>query len=106
MASFRRHIEQAGADALELNIYDVVTDLDVSGIANEGQLSDVVKALKGVLKIPVAVKLSPCFAAVGNVAKQLDRAGADGLVIFNRFYQPDIDIKTMESLPGFGRLWL
>jgi dihydroorotate dehydrogenase (fumarate) len=52
MASFRRHIEQAGADALELNIYDVVTDLDVSGIANEGQFSDVVKALKAVLKIP------------------------------------------------------
>ena len=96
---FATILEQAGADALELNIYEVVTDLDVSGTAIESQLSDVVKALKGVLKIPVAVKLSPFFAAFGNVAKQLDRAGADGLVIFNRFYQPDIDIKTMESVP-------
>jgi dihydroorotate dehydrogenase (fumarate) len=96
---FATIIEEAGADALELNIYDVATDLDVSGTAIERQLSDVVKALKGVLKIPVTVKLSPFFAAFANVAQQLDRAGADGLVIFNRFYQPDIDIKTMEPVP-------
>lgn len=96
---FATVIEQAGADALELNIYEVVTDLDVSAMAIEHQLADVVKALKRVLKIPVAVKLSPFFAAFGNVAQQLDRAGADGLVMFNRFYQPDIDIKTMEVVP-------
>jgi dihydroorotate dehydrogenase (fumarate) len=96
---FATIIEQAGADGLELNIYDVVTDLDVSGMAIERELSDVVKALKRILKIPIAVKLSPYFAAFGNVAKQLDQAGADGLVIFNRFYQPDIDINTMESVP-------
>jgi dihydroorotate dehydrogenase (fumarate) len=96
---FATIIEQAGADGLELNIYEVVTDLDVSGTAIERQLSDVVKTLKGVLKIPIAVKLSPFFAAFGNVARQLDRAGADGLVMFNRFYQPDIDIKTMEPVP-------
>jgi len=96
---FATVIEQAGADALELNIYEVVTDLNVPGIAIEGRLPEVVKALKRVLKIPIAVKLSPFFAAFGNVAQQLDQAGADGLVMFNRFYQPDIDITTMEPVP-------
>jgi len=96
---FATVIEQAGADALELNIYEVVTDLDVQGIAIEHRLSDVVKGLKRVLKIPIAVKLSPFFAAFGNIAQQLDRAGADGLVMFNRFYQPDIDIRTIAPVP-------
>ena len=97
---FATVIEQAGADALELNIYEVVTDLDVPGDRPSNiSLSDVVKELKRVLKIPVAVKLSPFFAAFGNVAQQLDRAGADGLVMFNRFYQPDIDIRTMAPVP-------
>ena len=97
--SFSRIIEQAGADALELNLYEVVTDLDTPGAAVERQLCHIVKDLKEVLKIPVAVKLSPFFAAFGNVARQLDAAGADGLVLFNRFYQPDIDIKTMTAVP-------
>jgi dihydroorotate dehydrogenase (fumarate) len=97
--TFSRIIEQAGADALELNAYEVVTDLDVPGLAVERQIIDIVKELKGTLKIPVAVKVSPFFASFGNVARQLDRAGADGLVIFNRFYQPDIDIKTMRPSP-------
>jgi dihydroorotate dehydrogenase (fumarate) len=92
-------IEQAGADALELNIYEVVTDLDVSGAAVERRLPEVVRELKRVLKIPIAVKVSPFFAAFGHVASQIDRAGADGLVMFNRFYQPDIDIKTMAPVP-------
>lgn len=96
---FATVIERAGASALELNIYEVVTDLNVPGMAIEHQLSDVVKELKRILKIPVAVKLSPFFAAFGNVAQQLDQAGADGLVMFNRSYQPDIDIKTMEAVP-------
>jgi dihydroorotate dehydrogenase (fumarate) len=95
---FARVIEQAGADALELNIYEVVADLDVQGLAIEHRLSDVVKELKRVLKLPIAVKLSPFFAAFGNVARQLDRAGADALVMFNRFYQPDIDIRTMKPV--------
>jgi dihydroorotate dehydrogenase (fumarate) len=96
---FATIIEQAGADALELNIYDVVTDRDVQGVTIEHRLVEVVKTLKYDLKIPLAVKLSPFFAAFGNVAQQLDRAGADGLVMFNRFYQPDIDIHTMEAVP-------
>ena len=96
---FATVIEQAGADALELNIYEVVTDLDVQGLTIEHRLIEVVKSLKYDVKIPLAVKLSPFFAAFGNVAQQLDRAGADGLVMFNRFYQPDIDVRTMEAVP-------
>ncbi len=92
-------IEQAGADALELNMYQVVTDLSTPAVAVETQLASVVKELKRRLKIPVAVKLSPFFTAFGNLARQLDTAGADGLVLFNRFYQPDIDIRTMKVSP-------
>jgi len=92
-------IEQAGADALELNLYEVVTDLDVQGVMIEDRLVKVVGNLKQVLKIPLAVKLSPFFAAFGNVAQRLDRAGADGLVMFNRFYQPDIDVRTSAAVP-------
>jgi dihydroorotate dehydrogenase (fumarate) len=97
--TFSRIIEQAGADALELNLYEVVTDLAVPSAAIEHQLCHGVMELKRVLKIPIAVKLSPFFAAFGNVAQRLDAAGADGLVLFNRFYQPDIDIKTMTASP-------
>jgi dihydroorotate dehydrogenase (fumarate) len=93
--TFSRLIEQAGASALELNMYEVVTDLHISGAAIERQLVQLVSELKRYVKIPVAVKLSPFFASLANVASQLDQAGADGLVIFNRFYQPDIDIATM-----------
>ena len=88
-------IEQAGADALELNMYDVCTEVSAPGAAIESRLVSVVRELKRLLKIPLAVKLSPFFTAFANVAHQLDGAGADGLVLFNRFYQPDIDIKTM-----------
>jgi dihydroorotate dehydrogenase (fumarate) len=97
--TFARIIEQAGADALELNLYEVVTDLRVPGGAVERQLAGAVRELKQLLKIPIAVKLSPFFAAFGNVARQLDGEGADGLVLFNRFYQPDIDIETMKPFP-------
>ena len=97
--TFSRIIEQAGADALELNLYEVVTDLNVPSMAVEHQIVEIVKELKRTLKIPIAVKLSPFFAAFGNLAHQLDLAGADGLVMFNRFYQPDIDIKTMRPSP-------
>jgi dihydroorotate dehydrogenase (fumarate) len=97
--TFSRIIEQAGADALELNLYEVVTDLNVAGMAIEHQIVEIVKELKRTLKIPIAVKLSPFFSAFGNIAHRLDLAGADGLVMFNRFYQPDIDIKTMRPSP-------
>lgn len=96
---FARVIEQAGADALELNIYDIVNDLEVPGAAIEHRLWDVVHELKRVLRIPVAVKLVPFFSALGNLAGRLDQAGADGLVLFNRFYLPDIDVETMGQVP-------
>jgi dihydroorotate dehydrogenase (fumarate) len=96
---YAREIQDTGADALEVNMYEVVTDLDVPGLAVERTLCDLVTELKRTLRIPVAVKLSPFFSAVGNLARQLDAIGADGLVLFNRFYQPDIDIKTIAAVP-------
>jgi dihydroorotate dehydrogenase (fumarate) len=96
---FATVIEQAGADAIELNMYQVVTDLAIPGAHIEEQLLGVVEELKRLLKIPVAVKLSPFFTALGNVARRLESAGADGLVLFNRFYQPDIDIRTGHVSP-------
>jgi dihydroorotate dehydrogenase (fumarate) len=96
---FAQVIEQAGADALELNLYEVITDPKMPAAAVEGTLADVVRDLKRVLRIPIAVKLSPFFTAFANVAQQLDDAGADALVLFNRFYQPDIDIRTSEATP-------
>ena len=99
---FARVIEQAGADGLELNMYEVSTDLSASGVAVEAQLASIVRNLKGLIKIPLAVKLSPFFTALAHMAHQLDDAGADGLVLFNRFYQPDIDIKTMRVSPQAG----
>ena len=97
--AFARVIQQAGADAIELNPYEVVTDLETTGADVERRLCSIVTELKDVLTIPVAVKLSPFFAAFGNVARQLDQAGAAALVLFNRFYQPDIDVGTMNVLP-------
>jgi dihydroorotate dehydrogenase (fumarate) len=96
---FAKTIEQAGADALELNMYQVVTDLTIPSVHVESQLVGVVEELKRMLKIPIAVKLSPFFTALGEVARRLDLVRADGLVLFNRFYQPDIDIRTMKVAP-------
>jgi dihydroorotate dehydrogenase (fumarate) len=96
---FARIIEEAGADALELNVYDVHADLSTCAAAVEDKLAQLVRDVKGLLKIPVAVKLSPFFTAFANVAQQLDAAGADGLVLFNRFYQPDIDLRTLTVSP-------
>lgn len=97
--AFARMIEQAGADALELNMYDVATEPEVPGAAIEAQIVTIVQELKRCVRIPVAVKLSPFFTAFGHFAHQLDEAGADALVLFNRFYQPDIDIRTMSVSP-------
>jgi len=93
-------MEEAGADALEVNYYEVTTDFEVPGVAVETRIRDIVTELKRRLKIPVAVKLSPFFTAFGNVARQLDAAGADGLVIFNRFYQPDVDVRRISAEPS------
>lgn len=91
-------IEQAGADALELNIYYLATDPDESGAIMVQRTVEMVAEVKEGLSIPVAVKLSPYYGSVANVAKLLVEAGADGLVVFNRFYQPDIDIENLEAV--------
>jgi dihydroorotate dehydrogenase (fumarate) len=96
---FARTIEQAGADALEVNLYEVVTDVDVSSVSLEAQYGRITADLKRLLRIPVAVKVSPFFTAFGNMARIFDQAGADGLVLFNRFYQPDIDVETATPTP-------
>jgi dihydroorotate dehydrogenase (fumarate) len=88
-------MEQAGADALELNLYRVATDMRSTAAAIEGQMLDVVREVKRCVRIPVAVKLSPFFTALAHVASEIDAAGADGLVLFNRFYQPDIDVEEL-----------
>ena len=90
-------LEEAGADALEVNFYQVVTDFSTSATAVEGEILSAVTNLKRLVRIPVSVKLSPFFTAFGNVAHSLDLAGADALVLFNRFYQPDIDTRTMTA---------
>jgi len=97
---YGEEMEQAGADALELNIYYIPTDLNVSGEQVEAKYVDLVREIKGRVRIPVAVKLSPFFSSMGNMARKLDAAGADGLVLFNRFYQPDYDLEALEVVPN------
>lgn len=92
-----RLIQQAGADALELNVYYIATDPDEPGIAVEKRTLDILAAVKESVTIPVSVKLSPFFSSPGHFAKQLDSMGAAGVVLFNRFYQPDIDIEELEA---------
>jgi dihydroorotate dehydrogenase (fumarate) len=96
---FATSIEQAGADALEVNIYDIVSDPERSAMSVETELRNVVLELKRALRIPIAMKLSPYFTAMGNLARRLDQAGVDGLILFNRFYQPDIDLRTLTIAP-------
>lgn len=97
---FAKQIQEAGADALELNIYHIPTDPDLSGAAVEQTYLDILKAVKSELTIPVAVKLSPFFSNFANMAKRFEEAGADGLVLFNRFYQPDIELESLEVTPN------
>jgi dihydroorotate dehydrogenase (fumarate) len=92
-----RLIQQAGADALELNVYYVATDPDEPGVAVQQRTLDILQAVKDTVTIPVAVKLSPFFSSPGHFAKQLDSMGAAGVILFNRFYQPDIDIEELEA---------
>jgi dihydroorotate dehydrogenase (fumarate) len=93
---YARLIERGGADALELNFYHVATDPLESGLGVERRVLDVVAVLKESIRIPLAVKLSPFYSSIPNLAAHLDRIGADGLVLFNRFYQPDIDPDRLE----------
>lgn len=98
--SFAQQIEQAGADALELNIYYIPTDMELTGAQVEEAYVDILKAVKSVVSIPVAIKLSPYFSNMAYMARQLDEAGANALVLFNRFYQPDIDLEALEVRPN------
>jgi dihydroorotate dehydrogenase (fumarate) len=97
---YARLIQEAGADALELNIYYLSTGVRDSSPDIETHIASLVRRLKGLIRIPIAVKLSPFFTAFGSMAMRLEAAGADGLVLFNRYYQPDIDIDTLEALPN------
>lgn len=97
--SFATDVVRAGADAIELNTYEVVTDPAQSGASIEHSQYEMVKALKHELKIPVSVKVAPFFTAFAHVAREFERAGADGLVLFNRFLQPDIDLRGMAVWP-------
>jgi dihydroorotate dehydrogenase (fumarate) len=90
-------IEQAGADALELNVYYIATDPNEPGVAVEKRTIDILTEVRNSVTIPVAVKLSPFFSSPGHFAKQLDALGASGVILFNRFYQPDIDIEELEA---------
>lgn len=89
-------IQQAGADALELNIYFIPTDMNQTGEEIEKTYIEIVKEVKSHVTIPVAVKIAPYFSNMAHMAKRLDEAGADALVLFNRFYQPDIDLENLE----------
>lgn len=97
--SFAKQIEQAGADALELNLYHVPTDAQLTGAELERQLLEVIAAVRAEVSIPLAVKLSPFFSNFANIAQQVSDQGANGLVLFNRFYQPDISLELLEVEP-------
>ncbi len=94
---YAKLIEQAGADALELNVYYLATDPSETGLSMRQQTLEMVKEVKQAVKLPVAVKMSPFYTSVAHAAKEMVDAGADGLVLFNRFYQPDLDIEQLEA---------
>ena len=96
---YARLIEDAGADALELNIYFVAADVQMTSQQVEGQYCELVAAVKQSVTIPLAVKIGPYFSSMGHMARQLVEAGADGLVLFNRFLQPDINLESLEIRP-------
>jgi dihydroorotate dehydrogenase (fumarate) len=93
---FARELEQAGAAAIELNLYEVITDTGQTAAAVESRQLSVVRAVVGAVRIPVAVKLSPFYSSVPEFVRQLEEAGARAVVLFNRFYQPDIDLDALE----------
>jgi dihydroorotate dehydrogenase (fumarate) len=97
---YAKEMEEAGADAIECNIYSIAADVDVSGVEVEQRYIDILRAVKAAVRIPVAVKLGPFFSNMANMARKLELAGADGLVLFNRFYQPDIDLDELEIRPN------
>jgi dihydroorotate dehydrogenase (fumarate) len=96
---YARNVQEAGADALELNVYYLPTDPNLSGAEVESIYVDILTDVKKAVTIPVAMKLSPYFSSLANLAQQLTAAGTGGLVLFNRFYQPDLDIENLEVVP-------
>jgi dihydroorotate dehydrogenase (fumarate) len=98
--NYAKKIEDAGADAIELNVYYIPTDPKLTALDVEDRYLEVLSAVKTTVKIPVAMKLSPFFSSMANMAQRLDQAGAAGLVLFNRFYQPDIDLEALEMKPS------
>jgi len=96
---YAKQMEQAGADAIECNIYFIPTNFDMPGSEVETRYLAITREVKSSVHIPVAIKLSPFFSNMANMAKRLDEAGADALVLFNRFYQPDIDLEELELKP-------
>jgi dihydroorotate dehydrogenase (fumarate) len=113
---YARYMVEAGASAIELNIYYIPADLSMTSAAVEQRYVDVVRAVRQAVTVPVAVKLNPFFSAMGEMAKRLVDAGANGLVLFNRFYQPDFDLDELEVVPDLelsdareirlGLLWI
>ncbi len=97
---YAKKMEQAGADALELNVYMIAADLNRTSEEVENTYVEILKLVKSTVKIPVTMKLSPYFSSMAGFAKKLDDAGANGLLLFNRFYQPDIDLETLEVIPN------
>jgi dihydroorotate dehydrogenase (fumarate) len=93
--TYAKQLEEAGASAIELNIYFIASDPSLDGRMVEERYVAIVKCVKQAVEIPVAVKIGPYFSAMANMAQRLEAAGADGLVLFNRFYQPDIDLATL-----------
>ncbi len=96
---YAREMIEAGAEAIELNVYYIPADITVTGREVEQRYLDVVKAVRGSIKAPISVKLSPFFSSMGEMSQRLVDAGADGLVLFNRFYQPDFDLDELEVIP-------
>jgi dihydroorotate dehydrogenase (fumarate) len=99
-AKYAKLMEQAGADAIECNIYYIPTDPNISSFEIEQTYIDILREVKISVRIPIAVKLSPFFSNMANMAKRLDEAGANALVLFNRFYQPDINLDELEIQPN------
>ncbi len=99
-AKYARQVEQAGADAIECNLYFIPTNTEILGSEIETTYADILREVKTSVQIPVAAKLSPFFSNLANVAKRMDQLGTNGLVLFNRFYQPDIDLEELEIKPN------
>lgn len=96
---YARRIQDAGADGLELNIYYIPTDVKLSALDVENRYLDVIRSVRAAVRIPVAVKLSPFFSSMANMARKIDETGVEAMVLFNRFYQPDFDLDELEVVP-------